>query len=689
MKRLSELQYFSRMNTETGEFEEPADVTPGDTAYEDDSDIFGYEEPVDEPARSDDLDYFEDTYFEEPADVTPGDTGMYERRRRREQYNPDVTPGDRRRGDSYRDDEPADITSADRYDSYEDEFDEPADVTAGDYGMYESDSLGWYNLSRSAHYDREGRRDPSRPDDGLGGGFFGTLKPEDEDETSKDAPDDRNIPITEANPFKKAGRKFNKAMSFGGETLDGTPSTPDNIMRRVRDYSDEDLQMLLGGEEGGDGSARGFQMQTIRRELKRRGLTEGAKFKNLSDEDREKVKELVARISDKGSQITREDIQWLRSTIVPQVKGVDKLFIKGMLGVASKALDVQDKFTEGYKEGNVDSVDYKGYTITVHRNRGGMYTAKNDSGEPYTYVTQFETPEEAIEWDKKNIDQMEESAPRKGWRSKLSEGPMFPPPDKFKAGDTVRILKAPKGGEGEVVRTVPTKNKAGDYKSHYLVRVTSDSKEKGKERIYAPSELEAMNEGRYAEAHGKVVSSDDIADILFQDYDIFPADTDAYGEFTFDDLLTVADMGWFHPEDAVAHILKTYFDRDSSDTDVKFKVDQGWDDDVNEVVISDEPIYEKRSRRKESTVDPRELMDPESEYYLGDENDEIMPELDSLGGIQNTGNQYVDIERTSGKDMADFMRQYNNSPKQRMHKYLFDTHEWSKDDDQSDWDDKV
>ncbi|MCA1799928.1 MAG: hypothetical protein LC687_00210 [Actinobacteria bacterium] len=147
------------------------------------------------------------------------------------------------------------------------------------------------------------------------------------------------------------GRKFNKAMSFGGETTDGTPSTPDNIVRRVQGYSDKDLQMLLGdGEEGGEGSARGFQMQTIKRELKRRGL-----------------------------------------------------------------------LSEGYKEGVVKEVDYKGYTITLFRNRGGMYTAKNDSGEPYTYVTQFETPEEAIAWDKKNIDQMEENSPRKGWRSKLSE----------------------------------------------------------------------------------------------------------------------------------------------------------------------------------------------------------------------------------------------------------------------------
>lgn len=160
-------------------------------------------------------------------------------------------------------------------------------------------------------------------------------------------------------------------------------------------------------------------------------------------------------------------------------------------------------------EGNVDTVDYKGYTITVHRNRGGMYTAKNDSGEPYNNVPQFKTAEEAIAWDKKNIDQMEESS--------LSSG----------------------------------------------------------------------------------------------------------------------------------------------------------------------------TRLREATIDPRELMDPESEYYLGDENDEVMPDLDSIGGIRNPDNPYVDMENTLGKDTADFMRRYNNSPKQRMHKYLFDTHEWSEDDDQSDWDEKI
>lgn len=61
---------------------------------------------------------------------------------------------------------------------------------------------------------------------------------------------------------------------------------------------------------------------------------------------------------------------------------------------------------EEAREGIVKTVDYRGFTITVYRNRGGMYTAKNDSGEPYAYVKQFRRPEDAIKWDKKNIDQM-------------------------------------------------------------------------------------------------------------------------------------------------------------------------------------------------------------------------------------------------------------------------------------------
>lgn len=77
----------------------------------------------------------------------------------------------------------------------------------------------------------------------------------------------------------------------------------------------------------------------------------------------------------------------------------------------SNFLEDREALQEGApEEGNVRKVDYKGYTITVHKNRAGMYTAKNDSGEPYTNVPQFRSEEEAIAWDKKNVDQMTESS---------------------------------------------------------------------------------------------------------------------------------------------------------------------------------------------------------------------------------------------------------------------------------------
>jgi len=92
---------------------------------------------------------------------------------------------------------------------------------------------------------------------------------------------------------------------------------------------------------------------------------------------------------------------------------------------------------------------------------------------------------------------------------------------------------------------------------------------------------------------------------------------------------------------------------------------------------------------KESSISPRELTDPDSEFYIGDEDDRIMPELSSIGNIRNDDNEYVAIENSLGADAAKFMMDYNNSPKQRMHKHLFNTHEWTADDDQSDWDDQI
>ncbi|MCA1800082.1 MAG: hypothetical protein LC650_02165 [Actinobacteria bacterium] len=141
----------------------------------------------------------------EPADVTAGDRegtrraaprkrGTTRRATGRVSEPADVTPADYTddgwRSSVTRKPERSRSTSYDE-DMYDEDFYEPADVTAGDRGVYESsDSLGWSSLARSAHYDREGRRDPSRPDDGLGGGFFGTLRPEDEEEEPTIATED-------------------------------------------------------------------------------------------------------------------------------------------------------------------------------------------------------------------------------------------------------------------------------------------------------------------------------------------------------------------------------------------------------------------------------------------------------------------------------------------------------------------
>jgi hypothetical protein len=92
---------------------------------------------------------------------------------------------------------------------------------------------------------------------------------------------------------------------------------------------------------------------------------------------------------------------------------------------------------------------------------------------------------------------------------------------------------------------------------------------------------------------------------------------------------------------------------------------------------------------QEGVISPRELVDPSSEFYIGDDDGRIMPDVSSLGNIRNDDNEYVDIENRLGRDAADFMRDYNNSPKQRMSSYLFDNHEWKYEDDQSDWNNQI
>lgn len=75
------------------------------------------------------------------------------------------------------------------------------------------------------------------------------------------------------------GRKFNKAMSWGN-------TTPDEMKKRVRKMSDDELKKLAkgaGDKEGGSGSERGLQIKLINQELKRRfGIKPG---KDVSEDE--------------------------------------------------------------------------------------------------------------------------------------------------------------------------------------------------------------------------------------------------------------------------------------------------------------------------------------------------------------------------------------------------------------------
>lgn len=74
--------------------------------------------------------------------------------------------------------------------------------------------------------------------------------------------------------------------------------------------------------------------------------------------------------------------------------------VKSILTSDSKTKDVSE---------TVKTVPYKGFIITLYKNYsprfGNMYYAKNNIGERYLDVPRFQTPEEAINWDKKNVDQ--------------------------------------------------------------------------------------------------------------------------------------------------------------------------------------------------------------------------------------------------------------------------------------------
>ena len=78
--------------------------------------------------------------------------------------------------------------------------------------------------------------------------------------------DDDDDKVEEGSFGNKIAKKFNKAMTMSN-------NSPEEMKKRVRNMSDEELKNLAKGAgepEGGPGSARGLQMKLINQELKRR-----------------------------------------------------------------------------------------------------------------------------------------------------------------------------------------------------------------------------------------------------------------------------------------------------------------------------------------------------------------------------------------------------------------------------------
>lgn len=204
---------------------------------------------------------------------------------------------------------------------------------------------------------------------------------------------------------------------FVYDKTDGSISNPD-----IMHYLDEQLLKLLkfqasnkktvreglfGGEEP-DVADRDNKEQAVQALLG----SEDVDVKKVPDE------KLTGLIQGLGS-ITAESIDSQVSQIVSVMREqrasrndvLEALRVHVGFNLREAKEVLQEYLQEGApKEGNVRKVDYKGYTITVHKNRAGMFTAKNDSGEPYTTVPHFRSAEAAIAWDKKNVDQMTESS---------------------------------------------------------------------------------------------------------------------------------------------------------------------------------------------------------------------------------------------------------------------------------------
>lgn len=493
MKRLSELQYFSRMQGEQQDELNQPDVTPGDIGN--DEDIFGaYGEPADvTPGDTSGLDYFEDTYFEEPADVTAGDIGMYEA---------------------------------------------------------------------------------------------------------------RNIPVTEANPFRKKGVRVTREQRYAVYSKGGS----------IGSKNDEPVKVFDTAEEAKDYAKRMRKLLTPG-ERKHYGLGYTVKpLKEASiydetftgDEDEDDIKAAVIRYIDKvypGSGIHTDDIYYL----------FDELF--------------NDSYYPESAEDTPAIVAEIAQEIMTEFARAGEeetgYIPSDDEGAP-------ELDEEVEEWLNDLFDRL-----------------MIRDIDDFYDNQD-KIAK-------KFARRFPNNDWHNDVAP--IVEILLE---------YRPGNANL----REASARWHVRIPANVYDGRHYDYRYVAVA--APGDTAEEAVAYVKT----HPEEFIPQIEAM---RVGNRRKVQAPVEKNvWFDKA----FAGQKILE-------GTVAPRELVDPDSEYYLGDENDEIMPELDSIGNIRNTDNEYVSMEMTLGKDAADFMRNYNNSAKQRMHRYLFDTHEWSADDDQSDWDDKV
>lgn len=480
------------------------------------------------------------------------------------------------------------------------------------------------------------------------------------------------------------------------------------------------------------------------------------------------------------------------------------------------------------REENVDTVDYKGYTITVHRNGAGMYTAKNDYGEPYSNVPQFKTAKEAIAWDKKNldelVDELDESTHISEKYGVYSKGGSIG----SKNDEPVKVFDTAEEAKdyAKRMRKLLTPGERSHYKMGYITKPIKEASTRWHVRIpanvydgryydyryvavVAPGET-AADAVAYVKAHPeefiakidgmragnkrkvkKPTEKNIWIEKAFAGSKIVEAHSHSpSAEFSNEFSITVKDAKklartygceWdtegdeWEMIDVDEHVftylpkqgkLFTDFDQDqviemieeplqgvreSKDevklTDLEDELDKWesvanksdkeavtkrkelkkeiaalkkkiglkeatieWDDipkskqrkiaaiqkDLETTVDEERKeeleylIYElEKPYLKEGVIPPSELVDPDSEFSITDEHGNIPDDLASVGNYRNPDNEINQMEDMFGRDTAVDMLAYRNSLKQRMHKHLFDTHEWDAEDDQSDWDGKI